>query len=628
MNGIAALVNYETNKSSELVKQMCKVLEHRGPGDYGWFVDSRATLGNVASSTNIIKFAHQPLSNKAKSVWITFDGDIKNYDNLRNQLADCNFSTASDAELVLHLYEKNGEKCVEQLDGVFAFILWDSSKKQVLCARDRFGVKPLYYFRNGDKAIFASEIKALLIDPSVPRIPNHDLIGKYLLTGYQYRSGNTFFASIKEVLPGHYVLWELESGNFEIREYWHLQTAPVQKGKDIDYSSRLLSLLRNALQRIIPRDVPFATLLSGGMDSQIIASQVIEMAGSHYADKYYLVSAVCARCSIEDNEAPYIKEYEHFRNAKINYVFLPNSLSLKTVRELAYYLEEPIGLLNSCILLYIAKELKRKCVKVAVSGNAADAFLWGLDFEQRRYLDSLKEMKSFRKFFVESIGFVVQRDFSHNFLAKLMEGIRSLLPSKLVFNSSQFFDQQYMSRYFFGATESLVDQTIGDIVQSAETSDRLFSAFSVEIRHPFLDTELVDFMLMLPPDQKIRKGLKKYVLREASKGLIPEAVRKSRRKFATSIPLLEWLTDLRPEIIEILLSKRLSERKIFNPSNILKAFCLLCEGKLNKTQARKFAVLLWRIIGLELWLQIYIDTSNMMLVDLLKKQERIEPNFN
>jgi asparagine synthase (glutamine-hydrolysing) len=621
LNGIVALVNYEVDKSNKLVKQMCKVLKHRGLEDTGWFIDSRATLGNVASSTNIIKFAHQPLSNKARSVWITFDGEIKNYDNLRNQLADYRFSTASDAELVLHLYEKNGEKCVEQLNGVFAFVLWDASKKQILCARDRFGVKPLYYFRNGDKAIFASEIKALLIDQSVPRAANHDLIGKYLLTGYHYRSGNTFFTSIMEILPGHYAIWDLGSGNFEIHEYWHLQTTPVPTGNDINYSSTFLNLLRTALQNIIPHDVPYATLVSGGMDSQIIASLVIELARLQYADKCTLISAVCKHCSTEDNEEPYIKEYERFRNAKISYVFLPNSLPWKKVRDLACYLEAPMSLLNSCLLLYIAEELQHKGVKVAMSGNAADAFLWGLDFEQLHYLNSLKEMKSFWTFFVESIGYIVQRDFSHNFLGKLRAGIRSLLPSKLVFNASQFFDQQYMANHSVGATESLVDQTIGDIVQSTATSDRLFSAFSVEIRHPFLDIDLVDFMLKLPPDQKIRKGLKKYILRKASKGLIPEAVRKSKRKFATSIPLLEWLTDLRPEITEILLSKRFRERKIFNPSNILKAFSLLCESKLTKTQTQKFAVLLWRIIGLELWLQIYIDPSDLTLEDLLKNKK-------
>jgi asparagine synthase (glutamine-hydrolysing) len=630
LNGIVALVNYKSDKSSKLAKAMCKSLEQRGREDSGIFMNSKVTLGNVASVTDTSKFAHQPLSNKTKSAWITFDGAIKNYGKLRSQLADCKFSTSSDAELVLHLYERNGEKCVGQLDGIFAFIIWDFSKKRLLCARDRFGVKPLYYFRNGNKGIFASQIKALLVDPSVPSVPNHELIGKYLLTGYHYRSGSTFFASIRSVLPGHYITWDLVRDCFEINEYWHLQTAAVPLGEDVDYSSMFLSLLRAALQGIISWDVPFAMLVSGGMDSQTIASLIIELAGSRYADKYELISAISNRWSKEDDEKPYIREYERFRNARISYVFLPHSLPWKDVRDLVCYLEEPMGLLNSCLLFYIAKELQRKGVKVAMSGNAADAFLWGLDFEQRRYLNSLKETKNFWKFLVETVGFMVQRDFSHNILSKLMEGLRSLMPSKLIFDASQFFDQQYMARYCVGATESLVDQTIGDIVQSTVTSDRIFSAFSVEIRHPFLDAELVDFLIRLPPDQKIRRGLKKYILRKASRGLIPEAVRKSRKKIATSIPLVDWLIGLRPEITEILLSKRFRDRKIFQPSKILKAFRSLCAGKLNKKQTREFTVLLWRIIGLELWFQIYIDPSNSSIINSLRREREnnvLTPNI-
>ena len=585
---------------------MCRALEHRGPEDSGWFTDSTAVLGSVASSTNTKRFAHQPISNKTKTIWITFDGAIKNRDKLKSQLADSKLST-SDAELVLHLYEENGEKCTEKLDGVFAFCLWDSSRKRLLCARDRFGVKPLYYFRNTEKGIFASEIKALFQDSSVPRKPNHELIGKYLLTGYHYRNGNTFFESIKEVLPGHYIIWDVERNIFQEHEYWHLQTPSIPPKEDIDYHSRFLSLLRTALDGLIPRDCPYATLLSGGIDSQTIATLVSEIAETDYAGSHTLISAICKHCSLENNEEPYIREYERFRNAKICYVFLPYSLPWKTVKDLAYQLEEPMGLLNSCLLFYIAEELQRKGVKVALSGNAADAFLWGLDFEQRHYLANLWERRNFWAFFVETIGFMLQRDFSHDILSKIKETIRTLLPSKLVSDASYYLDQQYIAKYSVAAQESIVDRTLGDIVQSTETSDRIFSAFGVEIRHPFLDADLVDFMIKLPPDQKIRRGVKKYILRETSKGLVPEAIRKSRKKFATSIPIVEWIKSLQPEITGILLSKSFSERRIFNPSNILKAFNLLCEGRLNEVQSQKLAVLVWRIIDLELWFQIYID---------------------
>lgn len=607
MSGVVALLGYDSDRSNELTRKMCQALKHRGPDDSGWFADSEVGLGNVASFRGSSKIAHQPLCNKKKDFWITFDGELHNASELREQLGEDRFSTTSDAEVVLHAYEEYGRDCPARLDGNFAFCIWDSSRKELFCARDRFGIKPLYYFTSGDRCVFASEIKAIFVDSTIPRVPNHDLICKYVLTGYHYRNGETFFAQVMEVLPGYYVALDAKENRIQAHEYWHLPVASVSKKANDDYAPIFLSMLRHAIQRMLPVDVRFATCVSGGLDSQAIASIIGELKAEYHADKYSLISAVCRRTSRKDDEEPYVREFEQFRRIAIKYVYLPDSLGWREVKDFVYYLEEPFGLLNAYLPLFLAQELKTHGVRVAFFGTAGDFFLWGLEYERNRYLKDLWQRKNIRTLLIELAGMAVKRDFSSNPLG-FIEVTRSLLmPARTIFVESQFLDQKYLDQNFARAKESLVDQTIGDLVAQLETCDRLFSAFSVEPRHPFLDMKFADFMNSLPSNQRIRRGVKKYILRKALKGIIPEVVRKSNRKFATAIPLVEWLIDLRPEIIKLLSSDTFKERRMFNQARILQAYNALCRHKLNSTQTVKFANFLWRVVELELWFEIYID---------------------
>jgi asparagine synthase (glutamine-hydrolysing) len=433
-------------------------------------------------------------------------------------------------------------------------------------------------------------------------------------TGYHFRSGDTFFAQIKEVLPGHYTVFDFGKNKLQVHEYWHLPTSSIPKKGNVDYPFLFLDKLRNAVKKMLPKDVRFATCMSGGLDSQSIASLIDGLAKTYDPSKHTLVSGVCPRASRIDNEEPYIREYGRFRGTEIKYVFLPNSLGWKEIKDFVYCLEEPAMLMNLYLLMRLAQELKDEGVKVAFLGTALDTFLCSMDYQIDAYLKSLWRQKDFGTLLIELIGMVVHRIiYGYPFWMLVGRAKEIVMPSKAIFNSSQFLNERYIAQNYVRGEESLVDRTVGGIVMQTDVLGKIFSAFSVEPRYPALDIEFTLFMNSLPANQRVRRGVTKFILRKAIKGLIPEAVRKSPKKFGTPIPLVEWLTDLHPEIVEMLSSKKFKERKIFNQEEILKTFDLLCNGKLHLANVVPFCVFLWMVVDLELWFQIYIDPGTWTL---------------
>jgi asparagine synthase (glutamine-hydrolysing) len=605
LGGIFALVGYGSERSSDLIRKMCWALRHRGSDNSESFVDSDVALGCVEFLKEPAKFVQQPLSNTEGSIWIILDGEIYNADEMRKQVGD-GFTTSSDAEVILRVYEKYGVDCVRRLDGFFCFCIWDSVKKQLLVARDRFGLKPLWYFKNADKCIFAPEIKAIFADETVPRLPNHTKICKYLTAGYYYRDGDTYFDQIKELLPGHYITWNLKENRFDLHEYWHIIPSSSFE-KSNDYSSRLSSLFRNAVEKRLPKDIPFATCLSGGVDSQTLASTIDSLLGATNLGKNILVSIVFEGVSHNENEEPYVREFERFRNRKVHYVRVPFSIKLADIKELVYYLEEPLHLMSMYIPLIMAKELRKLNVKVAFSGTFSDVLFWGSDIDQVNYLKSLWRKKEMGTLLVEFMAMIVKRDYSYKPLSLLRDGINEFVVSKVAPLNIKFVNQRYALKYSSETKESMIDKVLGEIVETNNFADRLYSSFQVEHRYVFLDVALHDYVNNLPPNQKIRRGVRKYIWRKIAKGQVPESVRKSVKKFASPVPSISWLKGLKRDIFELVTSETFVKREIFDETKVLEAVKKLFEGSLNSAQTRKIASAIWRIVILELWFRTYID---------------------
>ncbi len=593
---------------------MCHALKHRGPDDSGWFVDSEIAIGNVASYKGS-KIVHQPLCNKKKTIWITLDGTLYNNCELKEQLDKDTPTFYSDAELILKAYETNGVDCLKQLDGVFAFCIWDSTQEKLFAVRDRFGSKPLFYTTNGNSCVLASEIKAIFMDQTIPRKPNHDLLCRYLIQRYHFRSGDTYFAQIKEVLPGYYAVFTLEENKPEVVEYWHLPSPPAPKQGKYNYSSLFLDKLSHTTKKMMPNEVQFGTCTSGGIDSQAIASLISdELETTNHVGRQTLVSAISTGGSKGVNEEPYIREYERFRKNEIKYVNLPQSLGREELERLVFCLEEPYHLESAYMSLCLARALGNERAKVAFLGTGMDTYLGG-DVERNEYLRLLWQKRNVGRFLIEVLGMIVHQDLSYITFGKIANQVR-LLRTTRTRKETQFLNQEYIAHAritenFARTEESQVDRTIGTITEILQAQDRLFSAFSIEPRYPCIDTEFMLFNMSLPDGQKIKRGVTKFVLRQAVKGLIPEAVRKSRRKFGSSAPVVEWVKSFRLEILEILSSDKFKNRGIFNQKELSRTYDMLCSGNFDPANEYNVSQFFWMVLTLEIWFQIYIDPENI-----------------
>jgi asparagine synthase (glutamine-hydrolysing) len=417
---------------------------------------------------------------------------------------------------------------------------------------------------------------------------------------------------VKEALPGYCIVVNTERNQFNTQEYWRLPPTSYPKKEKVDYVSEFLDKFRNATEKMLPEQTPFAISLSGGLDSASVAFVANELARTQCAGRPLLITAVSRSPSEEKTRMlSFIRDCERFWRSEIRSLYLPDSLDWTDVKDMIVQLEEPFPLLESYLYWCIARELKQDGIRVAFTGTAADVFLWGDYIDQVNYLKDLWHKRNVRTLLSEIVGLTKASQGARTPLRSLIELVKNVvIPSRTASQNSQFLSPPYVAKSTIKPHESPLDTAAKEVVEMTNALNKLFSTFSVEVRIPFLDQELVNFMNSLPPSEKIRKGVKKLILRTAMKGAIPESIRMSMRKFDTSIPLVEWLTSLRSEINELLLSKTFRERQIFDQERILGTYNSLCEGKLDSIEARKFASLLWRIINLELWFRIYIDPSN------------------
>ena len=610
MSGICAVLGPNAQRR---VKKICKSLKHRGPDDEGFFTNKNLALGHTALKITDTPIPHQPLSNEDKTIWITFDGEIYNTKALKEQLANHHvFTTRSSAEVVVHAYEDYGFKCLSKFNGMFALCLWDCKHEQLFSARDRLGMKPLYYYSRQGQFILASEIKGILADPSVPRKPNNRFIYEYLVTGYPIQTGDTFFTGIKELLPAHYMV--IDQTGIRIHKYWQ----PTQQGKsnlsaqdDKWCASEFRQLLRDCISIRLPVRLPVGTFLSGGLDSTSIVFLVDDIlksrqAHSQRARPQEMFSAVYRESPEQGDEKRYIKEVERALRTEVNYVFPSVAGQWNNVKRFVFGIEEPVAVFNYYVFWCLFQAARQK-VKIVFSGQGNDAILGGQTDHALTYFKELWKTKK--------IGKLVNELVKSSDWILLRMAYSILFKPNAELKAKMLLAPQFVKLY--GQDEppkedvSLKEVSVRDITQHAveylRVDDRASSAFSMECRHPFLDHRIVEFALSLPATQKIRNGWTKYVMRNAMKGLIPEAVRRKRKKFGTPIPQQRWMRQLRGDIRRLFESDKFRERGYFNQPAILHVFDDYCEGRLNRIERQHYTNVLWRILNLELWLETFFD---------------------
>lgn len=619
MCGIAGIYNLNgETASSTIIKKMTDIQWHRGPDDEGHYINSKVGLGHRRLSIiDLSPAGHQPMSNEDGTIWITYNGEVYNYIELTPELKAKGhvFKSSTDTEVVIHAYEEYGEECLQKFNGMFAFAIWDDRKKKFFCARDRFGIKPFYYYFDGRRFHFASEIKSIITDSTIERKPNDQIIYDYLAHGLLDHTEYTFFEGIKRLMPAHYLV--IENSQVKIRRYWDLDPGNIQKEIDDEECERkFYELFRDSIRLQLRSDVPVGTCLSGGLDSSSIVCVANDLLKELTNEPQQKTFSSCFEDKKYD-ERTFIEVVIEKTGAEANYTFPKGEELFDLIQDLIWYQDEPFGSTSIFAQWHVMKLAKERGVKVLLDGQGADELLAGYHayyisyfadlFKSFKFINLIKELNLYSKYHSYSKLKALMAIFiiymTQNFLKNNnMRIIRKNDLLKPEFIRANNKDKIHILKYKSYLQNHLYQSLIADLPALLRYEDRNSMAFSVESRVPFLDYRLVEFVFSLPSNQKINNGITKIILRNALKNILPEKVRNRLDKMGFVTPEDIWFrTCAKDKILEIINSVSFRERKYFNFPEILKEFKAHCKEEKN------ISFTIWRWINLEMWLRRFID---------------------
>jgi len=605
------------------LRRMNDRIVHRGPDDDGFHFTGEVGLAARRLSIIDLQTGHQPLSSASGKCWITYNGEVYNFPRLRRELeADgVRFRTTTDTEVLVNLYERLGLEFVEHLIGMFAIGIYDHRNKRLVLARDRLGIKPLYYFHDptGGSLVFGSEIKSILEYPDMPRELDHEALD-YLLSLEYVPAPLSIFRHIRKLPAGHVLVWE--NGSIRIHRYWDVAAAENTQPRFVDEKEKFLALLEDAVQCRLISDVPLGAFLSGGIDS----SAIVAMMSRHTQDPVQTFSIGFEEKSY--SELPWsqkVADTFHTRHYTRNLEPDINELVLR----LADFMDEPLGDFSN-FPTYLVSRTAREKVTVVLSGDGGDEIFGGYEhyIAQRmaRFLDPAplrplhgilagithlfppstkkKGMVNRIKRFSEGLEnpwnqrhfrwmlFLSPRAksrlYSADFLKpRFLEPLTRREPFAAHFNQSERFSGINRDLYLDLKTY-LTDNILVKV-------DRMSMANSLEARVPLLDHRLVEMAFSLPADWKVQGSATKWFFKQSMQGILPQAVIQ-RRKEGFSIPIKNWLrTDLRELMLDTLSNAKIAESGLFQPQAVQRMINEHLRGKQNHSHR------LWALIQFNLW---------------------------
>jgi asparagine synthase (glutamine-hydrolysing) len=630
MCGITGLAGAEPLRAveRERLPYMRDVITHRGPDDAGAYEDENVALGHRRLSIVDLAAGHQPLANEDGTIWIVFNGEIYNHADVRQVLVGHGhtYRTRSDTETIVHAYEQWGDACVEHLRGMFAFALWDRPKRRLLLARDRLGVKPLYWTLVNGRLVFGSEIKSILESGLVRAEADETLLPELLSTRYVSGSG-TLFKGIHRLLPGHTLTFD--GGVVTTRSYWdvpvrgHDEQPPLSDAQAVD---RFRELLRESVRIRLMADVPLGMFLSGGLDSSAIAALMAGM-----IDRPLKTFSVAFK-DRAFSELDYARQVAQAIRADAHEVVIDEQDFFGALPRLIWHEDEPIAHPSS-VPLYFVSALAREHVKVVLTGEGSDELMAGYGKYPRGIVNwhagtaysavpeplrawiathvvpSLPErVKRFaqRSFLV--VPHTPEAMFFDNFAAMGLERQRGLLSERLAHTATP--EQAYAtSRAYFDAPNgrsTLLDRLLYTdlktyLVELLMKQDQMSMAASIESRVPFLDHRLVEFVARLRPRLKLRGLTTKWLLRQAVSGILPREIL-SRPKMGFPVPFAVWMRGPYASVArDVLLDRRTRERGLLNIPAVERMLAAHASGHATAGDA------IWSLLNLELWYRTYID---------------------
>jgi asparagine synthase (glutamine-hydrolysing) len=633
MCGIAGIVASDWLRDDEPSRSalMRDVITHRGPDDAGAYVDERAALGHRRLSIVDLAAGHQPLSNETGTVWIVFNGEIYNHADVRPELeaAGHRYRTRSDTETIVHAYEQWGDACVDRLRGMFAFAIWDAPKRRLLLARDRLGVKPLYWTVRNGRLLFGSEIKAILASGLVAAEANEARLPEQLST--RYLSGSeTLFKGIHRLLPGHTLVFE--EGRVTIRAYWDVPAGvpneSVGRLSPRGAVARFRELLEESVRIRLMADVPLGMFLSGGLDSSAIAALMAGM-----IDRPLQTFSVAFKDRAY-SELDYARQVATAIKADAHEVVIDDRDFFDALPRLIWHEDEPIAHPSS-VPLYFVSVLARRHVKVVLTGEGSDELLAGygkypralVNWRAGAVYDALphplrswvadtvvpKLPRSLHRYAKRSFLAVPRTPeamFFDTFAAIGLERQRALLTPRLAATPEAAYGA---SRGYFDApngSSTTLDRLLYTdlktyLVELLMKQDQMSMAASIESRVPFLDHKLVEFAAALPPKLKLRGFTTKWILREAVRAILPASIL-SRPKMGFPVPFANWMRGPWSGVArDVLLDGRTRQRGIIDGPAIERLIDAHAAGRTEGGDA------LWSLLNLELWYRTYIDSGGV-----------------
>src|SRR6266566_4768410 len=624
MCGIVGIVNLDPRETVDeaLLKRMRDVLRHRGPDGEGLWAEGPVGFGHRRLAIVDVSGGQQPMANEDESCWIVYNGEIYNHAALRPGLEarGHHYRTRSDTETIIHLYEEEQERCVERLRGMFAFALWDRARKRLLLARDRLGIKPLYYAVTRRELLFASEIKAILAASPRPAF-NETILPEFLANRF-VAGEETFFQGVRKLLPGRTLTWSADAG-FETRRYWQLPVATEDGGADLGAHAReLRSRLDAAVSSHLMSDVPLGLFLSGGLDSSGLAALMAPMASDR------IQTFAVGFDDPASNELPFARVAARAVGAQHHEVVLSADEFFRALPRLIYHEDEPIAFPSSIALNFVS-QLARSHVKVVLTGEGADELFLGYNWYRltawnealgRRYwgwtppavrrgirgaiLSLPRALRRYagRSFLALDPG--ARAVYYENFAVFPESWRRALVTDHRLVEATDPFREQM--RYFAEASGSTLERmSHADLqtylVELLMKQDQMSMAASVESRVPFLDHQLVEHVVRMPVELKVRGITTKVVLREALRKRIPREILR-RRKLGFPVPLGRWARERHaPLIRETILGPRALARGMFERPVLERLVTEHERGAANHTDR------LWLLLNLEMWHRIFID---------------------
>ncbi|HXF38393.1 MAG TPA: asparagine synthase (glutamine-hydrolyzing) [Blastocatellia bacterium] len=625
--GIAIPDHLDRDVDSAALVRMRDSLTHRGPDDAGMYIDGSAGLGHRRLSIVDLAGGHQPMSNEDGRVWIVYNGEVYNHRDLRPDLEarGHQYQTSSDTETIIHLYEERGPRTVEQLRGMFAFAIWDAPRRRLVLARDRLGIKPLYYTLSADGVIcFASEIKALLEARQVRAELNYDALADYAAN--RYTSGDeTLFCGVKRLLPGHMLVWT--NGRVEIERYWDVSfEKPKAQLTEQQYVEQFTELFQESVRLRLMADVPLGMFLSGGIDSSAIVSAMSGMVSEPI--KTFSVAFE----EREANELEYARMVSRAFGTDHHEIVVSPEQFFDALPAMVYQEDEPIAHPSS-IPLYFVSKLASEHVKVVLTGEGSDELLAGYD-KYRKTVYNLALGRAYHNAMPAPVRNAVERAIlklngASRVRQKLSRTFLCLEPriEDIYFDNFSVFSRASQRRLFTRETReqmietdpyaaplallagadssSLLDQLLAADLKTylhelLMKQDQMSMAASIESRVPFLDHKLVEFAAALPEKMKLRGLTTKYILRNAMKNRLPKEIL-TRRKMGFPVPVGAWLRDKFSHVVdEYVLSPRALERGIFEPGFVRE---LVARHNAGENHSER----LWALINFEIWQRRFFD---------------------